>query len=904
MKISALILTVLCCAWPAAARAQTTPPKPVILAAPHMPLGDNQRIIRLQASTLVRWTEGTMTFADLRGKAHVFQGVSVLRAPRILVRFATAEKNGRTLAALEAYADSGAHFQIHTRAATADIPNVYRLTTPAGVLLQGGEEIGDAPPPDSFLLRAIACLNTKPGAQLPENVPESILGQIRPSAEEMVMADLTDNGVVFTLRGNARVAGRDFYLSADAIRLRIGFRNGRFKNPRVLSIYAEGAADLHRNTERITAEALYLDMLGEEAIALKARVRGIAPEGDIPVHFYAGVVRQVSRYRFICQSPGFFSTSQFATPHYRVEGRRPEIIRGPGWHRWRERDQEETKAGTEDRAQSDLPQSVVVSSRDNLVYVTSIPVFYWPFISKDVTTGAFLIRSLEYSNSSNLGSTVKAAWNLYDLGLLYNDWSELTLYTDGYSRRGFGIGARFDYEGESREGFAKFYYIHDSSDTDDENLLTPTESRGEITWQHREKLPYNIVADVDTSRVSDRNFLRIYDREEWDNAKDRETTIFLRRHDANRLYTAQWTSRINYFQNTVERQTVGFHTIGEPVFDTPLLWTSHTEVGRLNLRMDDDLNRPDAVARADSAHELSWPFQLGPVRLDPFIWGDLAYFSDQIRENGNAVRAASALGLRAATNFYRTFDIQSKTFSLDRIRHILTPTLEYLNLWGVTKEPKHLVQHDEIDALDQDHTLRAGIHNRLQTHRYIDGKRQTTDFLTADLDYVGRFRKTLYNQNEQDKLEASLNWHVDENITLASTDNRLNLATGELERLNGAISLNYWRPFEIGFSQSYYLDTEIAHSPQHLVSAITCKYQPVYSRWRVELSTAYDFEAERQAGDTKDPKDLSTAITFYRQLDDWELALGVELGTGRSGDTRITAKLTPPGSVDTTRSFR
>ena len=906
MRTAALILTACCLVWAGPGRADTAAPKTVILAAPQVSLGEREHVVRLHATTIVRWRQGEVTFADLRGSAQVYQGVSALRAPRILVRFTTVEKDTRTLALIEAYADSGARFLAHGTTVSADRPNVFRLTTSAGVLLQGEESIGDAPPEDSFLLRAIAYLNTQPGGKLPEDVPESIMGEIRPSAEEMVMADLTDDGMVITLQGNAHIAGRDFYLSADAIRLRVGFQGGRFKNPRMLSIYAEGVADLRRGTEHITADSLYLDMLGEEAIALEARLRGLAPKKDVPVQFHAGVVRQVSRYRFVCESPGFFSTSQFATPHYRVEGRRPEVVRGPGWHRWRERDAEEAKAEGDTLEQSDLPESAVITSRGNFVYVESIPVFYWPFIAKDVTTGAFLIRSLEYGNSSNLGTTVKAAWNLYDLGILYNDWSELSLYTDWYSERGFGIGARFDYEGDNRQGFAKFYYISDSSDMDDRGLPTPVKSRGEITWRHRENLPYDIVADVDISRVSDRNFLRIYDREEWDEAKDREATLFLSRTDANRLVTAQWTSRIDHYRNTVERQTIGFHTIGEPVFDTPLLWTSHTEVGRLNLRTDDDLNlnSPDAVARYDSAHELSWPFEVGPVRLDPFVWGDLSYFSDQQGSNHSVARAAGAAGLRAAMNFYRTFDIQSDTFALDGVRHILTPTLEYRNLWGVTQAPQRLVQHDEIDAVGKDNTLRAGIHNRFQTHRYIDGKREITDFLSADLDYLGRYRKTLYNRDDDDKLEANLEWRADENITFTSSDNRVNLECGDVERLNGAVTLSYWRPFEVTLSQSYYIDTQVAGRPEHVVSGLTLKYQPVYSRWRVELTTSRDFRAKRQAGDTKSPDDLNASIYFYRQLDDWELALGVDLNVGRAGDAAVTAKLTPPGSVDTQRSFR
>ena len=863
-------------------------------------------MIRIRADRITRWREGDASLTDLRGNAQIFQGLTFVRASRLFVRFTQIKKDGRTAGFLEVYGTAGTRYQNESKATTAGRPLVFHLTTSAGIVLEGETAFGYAPPEDGFLHHARTVLNSKPGTALPAELPDDFFGEVRPSAEEMAMVDLTDEGVTITLRGNARVAARDFLLSADAIRIRVGFRGGRFKSPLLLSIYAEGVVDLNRAEQRITASALYLDAIEEEGLALDARVRVVAPDLDVPAQVYADVVRQTSRYRFTCEGPGFFSTSQFARPHYRIEGKKLEMVRGPGWHRWRERDEVREKADTDEAGKPAAPESVVVSSRSNVVYVESLPVFYWPYIAKDVTTGAFLLRSLEVGDSSNLGTFVKAGWNLYDLGLLYNEWSELTLRTDFYSERGAGLGLDFEYEGDKRHGFARVYYIRDGADEDDRNLPNRMKSRGEITWRHREELPYDITADVELGRVSDRNFLRTYDREEYDEAKDRETTIFLSRADENQLITAQSKVRVNHFQNAVDRQSAAYHVIGEPLFYTPFLWTSHNEVAHLPLRTDDALNLPgtNSVARMDTAHELSRPFQAGPVRFDPYLWGDLTFFSDQANRSDGVVRGATAAGTRAASNFYRTYDVQNERLGIDRLRHVITPTAEYENLWGVSKSSSRLIQQDETDAVDKQHRLSTGLHNRLQTHRYVKGRRQTIDFLTFDLDYVFRFNNPRYEGPDDDTVESNLRWEFNENITFASTDNKFNVNRGKIERLNGAITLDYWRPFEVTFSQDYYADSEAARRWKHLVSRVTVSYQPVYSRWRVDFSTGYDFRARRQPGDTKDPKRLGTSLFFCRQLDDWELKFGGDFHLGRASETKLTVKLVAPGRTETERSFR
>ncbi len=842
--------------------------------------------VHLKARSIIRWQEDDATLLYLRRDAWVHQGPHGIAGSRLLIWFTETEKDGRRTANLQVYADAGASLLKRGVARSVKRPSLFRLSTHAGVVLNAEQVLaGDAPKEDGFLLRARAFRRDE---TLPEDVAQALPQEIRPSAEEMTVSDLTDEGAVLTLRGNARIVSGDLTLSADAIRVHLRFEGGRFESPRIVSVYAEGVADLRREREHITAETIYLDVQAGTGLALNARVRAYDPERDVPVQFGADRVRQVSRHRFVVEGKGFLTTSNFAKPHYRIEGKSIELVRKP----------EAEPPEDEPEERPERKESVVVSSRNNIFYVEWLPVFWWPYVKKDVGKGAYLIRGLELGRSGNLGNFIKARWNLYDLGVYSNEWSELTLRTDAFSDHGFGAGLDFEYDGATRFGLAHGYYIHDTAEEDDRDLPTPRDDRGELTLRHREFLPRGWRADLEIGWLSDRQFLRTYDRDEFDEGKDRETQLFLRKTSGNAMFTAQAKERVNDFQNYVERYSLAYHVIGQPTPLLPLVWTSHSDVSRLALRFDEVLAVPDPdhVVRLDTAHELSAPLRLGPFRSDPFVWGDFTAFSSEAGDDDSAARWATAYGVRAAGNFYRTYDAGSRRFQIDRLRHIITPTAEYMNRWEVSKGPAHFVQHDDIDALDELHRVTFGLRNRLQTYRFVAGERRPLDFATLDVDYATHLSDAGMDRGLDDYIEASGRWRVSERMQILSEDNRFNSDEHRLEQLNGEIALNFWQPLQVSLIHKYFLDLGTVGEPSHSISLLGIIYQPLFSRWRVELNTSYDFKARRRTGDSRDPRRLGSGVYLTRNLEGWEVTLGARFDQGLANETVLTFNVSPPGS--------
>jgi hypothetical protein len=890
--------------------------------APRRSFGDAKSVIRISAGSLLRWQQDGKTLLDLQGNANLFQGNSRITSPRLLVWFSESAQGGGKVGILDVYAENGTTLLEEGKQSALDEPGLIRLVASSGLVLSGERSVSGEPPvADPFRLRAMA-LHGDTAAGAAEGGVTELLGEMHPSAERTAVTDLSDAGATVTLLGNAAVFTDDMTLLADILRVRIRFGAPHYGSPRMQNIYAEGSVDFRRGDVHITCDALYLDGVTEQGLAVGARVRTHEPTLHLPIQFVAEAIREQSLYRFTTEGKGYITTSTLAEPNLKVESPEIQIVIGAE----APREQEKAAAAPLEAQPETQPEaaaarrSLVVSARDVTAYVEDFPVFYWPYVAKDLRTGTFLLKGADLGSASYFGSFVKLQWDLYDLGIYHNDWSDLTLRTDAFSERGLGCGLNFDYKDDARHGFARAYYIRDSAQWDDADLPVPQRDRGELTLRDREMLGDGWKADLELGYLSDRRFLYTYDRRSLDEDMDRETEAFLSHVSENTMFTAQTTRQINNFQNVLEQDSVTYHIIGEPIGDTGLLWTTHNDLAEMRMTYDHatGLANPDWVDRLDTAHEVSYPFQLGCIRAEPFLWGGLTGYNAGANDEGASLRAATAYGARASANFYRTFDTQSSLFGVDRLRHILTPTVEYGNLCYVSQDPSHYVQNDEIDALDEAHFVTFGLLNRLQTYRQTDAGRKRVDLLTADVKYhvlisgdaINSVRGNPLSADQGispytgDFLETSMRWIVNENIELSSDDDVYNTDKKRLEALNGALTLNYWKPVKVTLSQMYYLDPTDTDGPWHNISMITFSYQPRRSRWSVDVRWSYDFLAENEPGQLRSPRSLGSAVYLTRTMEGWDFSIGAEFNQGAGNGTSVMFRITPPGATPAFRSHQ
>ena len=80
------------------------------------------------------------------------------------------------------------------------------------------------------------------------------------------------------------------------------------------------------------------------------------------------------------------------------------------------------------------------------------------------------------------------------------------------------------------------------------------------------------------------------------------------------------------------------------------------------------------------------------------------------------VRFAGELGVEASTKIHNTWqDVKSTWLVLDGLRHVMQPYVNYTFIPKPTVDRDRLYYFDDIDRIDEQHFVRLGVNNRLQT---------------------------------------------------------------------------------------------------------------------------------------------------------------------------------------------
>jgi len=87
-------------------------------------------------------------------------------------------------------------------------------------------------------------------------------------------------------------------------------------------------------------------------------------------------------------------------------------------------------------------------------------------------------------------------------------------------------------------------------------------------------------------------------------------------------------------------------------------------------------------------------------------------------KGGSKFRVIGELGVEVNTKFYHAWqDVKSAFWGLDGLRHVVVPYVNYTYIPKPTVNADNLYYFDEIDRISEQHFIRSGIVNRLQTRR-------------------------------------------------------------------------------------------------------------------------------------------------------------------------------------------
>ncbi len=297
-----------------------------------------------------------------------------------------------------------------------------------------------------------------------------------------------------------------------------------------LEFYAEGNIEFRQGERIIYADRLYYDVPNHVGTVLNADVLTPVQNYAGLLRLHADVVQQTAQDRFFAEN-AFLTSSRMGYPGYRLQSGDIyfQDIQSPMFDPLTS--QPVIDPATNLQA---IHHDRLATASNNLLFVESVPIFYWPMISTDLTDPTYYIRSAAIKQDNVYGTQVLTHWSGYELLGLRDKpgGTDFDIKLDYLNKRGFGYGGSFTYDRPDLFGFpghvaglADFYGIQDQG-LDDlgqgrMNLEPEKSYRERLFWQHRQMLPYDLQLSVETGWISDRNFLEEYYKSEWETTEGR-----------------------------------------------------------------------------------------------------------------------------------------------------------------------------------------------------------------------------------------------------------------------------------------------------------------------------------------------------------------------------------------------
>lgn len=501
----------------------------------------------------------------------------------------------------------------------------------------------------------------------------------------------------------------------------------------VEAAYVEGDIRMSMGDRHVRASRVYYDLLRDRAVILDAVVFAIIPKRELPIYVRAARVRQLSERKFTAEN-AILTTSEFHTPHYHVGAERVEV-------------EDRSPRGLSGELGGMGQASYVAQGVSFNLYNT--PVLYWPRSAGKVELSETALRGVRVGNDGDFGTAVETRWDLFNLLSVEPPVGfDAQLRLDYFSERGPAAGVDVKYERENYFGLYRGYVVEDGGDDNLGQFRDNDQdggARGRTTWRHRHYLPEDWQLTLENSYLSDRGFLEEYYEGEFDEDKEQENLVYLKKQRDNWAFTVLGQARLNDFWTQTERAPdLGFHLVGEPLGSAGT-WFSENRAGFVRRRAGEQellllLRRgslgPSSgmTARGDTRQEVEFPFVMGPIKAVPFVAVRGTAWDDS-PTSGGVQRALATYGVRATSYLSRVYpEIQSELFDVHGVRHVIKPEVV---AWGshANRGPEDFFAFDpSVEGIDEFDGVTVGVRQRWQTKRGAADRRRTVDWVTLDLE--------------------------------------------------------------------------------------------------------------------------------------------------------------------------
>ncbi len=490
-------------------------------------------------------------------------------------------------------------------------------------------------------------------------------------------------------QGNVVVKAKDQQLYCDQLQL----------DRSIQEVVAQGDVYLDTPQENVMAQGLTYNFNDGTGEFRDARVY------IDPYQIKGQKIDKISQ-NYMTMDEGYMTTCDLDEPHFRIGAHRMDIYQ-------------------HDRA-------VIHGMK---IYLGKMPVMYLPYYVQDLKNRPFLTFVPGEKKDFGLFLLTTARFQV-------GPRVKVALHEDVRERDGFGEGFDVKYDTPNfGSGLVSAYYT-------DENQIAshhlwdlynssgvkrgPTmhHERYRIIWRHRWQIDKNTDAVMQYYKIHDydvanNGFLKTYfPREYQQNAQNTNLdTYFLLTH-----VMPHGTLTFNVDTSRENRPIRGIERIPEVqyTFDNQQIGKSGFYAKSTDTFSDlSHQNYPKTfnqkTLRFDSNDDISHPLKVGFIQFNPHLGGEETYYSRTANiSQSNIIRGMFRGSLDMSSKFYRVWDYHTDFAGLDinRLRHVITPTVTYLYQARPTFPSSNLNQFDPaIDNLYRIHQFAFGLENQLQTKR-------------------------------------------------------------------------------------------------------------------------------------------------------------------------------------------
>lgn len=497
------------------------------------------------------------------------------------------------------------------------------------------------------------------------------------------MVEFKAEGREVVAEGHVEILGQDMTMTCDRVRI--------FMDEKL--IIAEDNVRFVRaaGTEEMEGEIIIFDFGSKTGTIIGANVR------MSPYYGKAATMEKLSDREYVL-ARAEVSTCDLPHPHYRLDCR--EVTMDPGR---------------------------LLTAKGIKVSILDIPLMYVPYYSHLLTDKRPRLM-ITPGHSKFFGTEVLGSWRYY-----LNENAKGLLHFDWYQRRGWAQGLDLNYDTKiTGYGNAKYYRIDEK---DPEDLSRNRKQRSRAEWRHRWHISDNDHAVLEFFKQSDPNFRKDYFYREYERDMN-PLSYFLYSHvfpSATLSFLGQ--PRVNFFDTVLQKiPELKLETINQKIGPTPFYFKSTSSTSYFS-NTTGNLKTTSDVTRLDTANQLQYLFRFCGVDFSPFAGYEETYYSRGVDGKESLNRGMFFGGIDISTKLYKIYDLKTDLWHLkiDRLRHIVTPTVQYRYQHEPTVNLSRIQQMDPLDALDKKDTVTLGLENKLQTKR--DGNSVDIAMLLVTADY-------------------------------------------------------------------------------------------------------------------------------------------------------------------------